>query len=379
MIVRAGIFLLGFLVAGCGGGGGGSSATTTTLPPAPVAAAIVTGNAFFYQDVAPTGNAVRAGFTTDGHSITSYLTSVLTWQVIVPNGPIYGDPVISRLSTGRWLMTAGTVDNDPRGANALMIQESTCPTVSQAAVRVLNRSTAATCEATGGLSMAKTSQAFNVNGSQYIFGMADAKIMLMRLTDATHSTADLTSICVRRTRAANFAALNWGEATIVIDSAQAPGLLLSDSGIARRRDGTWVLFVKGIASNVGCSGGNLCELCARAIYRSTSQDLITWTTLEKMVEPASVPDAGNSTDGTVWLYWQDFAPACAAQNLQLAARAPIRFATETSTGALSASTPITIPAETFEANTNLHYATNGNPVLLPDTAAKTAFDACFGR
>ena len=167
--------------------------------------------------------------------------------------------------------------------------------------------------------------------------------MLIRLTDAIHSIADLSSICGRRTRAANLAAPGWGEATVVIDNTLAPGLLLSDSGIARRREGTWVLFVKGIASNVGCSGGNLCELCARAIYRTTSQDLMTWTTLEKMVEPDSVPDAGNSPDGIVWLHWQDIAPACAPQNLQLAAHAPIRAATETSNGALGTSTPITIP------------------------------------
>ena len=78
---------------------------------------------------------------------------------------------------------------------------------------------------------------------------------------------------------------------MVIDNTVAPGLLLSDTAIARRRDGTWVLFVKGIASSVGCSGGGLCELCARAIYRTTSRDLMTWSALEKMAEPASVPDA----------------------------------------------------------------------------------------
>lgn len=372
--------VLGFsiLLAGCGGGGGGTPAPTgtgmITVPPATVA-----GNAFFYQDVAPTGNAVRAGHTTDGRNITSYLTSVLTWQVIVPNGPIYGDPVISRLSNGRWVMTAGTVDGDTRGANALMIQESSCPTVSQASVKVLNRSTGATCEPGGGTSMAKTSQVFEANGSRYLFGMMNSKIMLVRLTDATRSIADLTSICVRRTRAATLADLGWGEATVVVDGTQAPGLLLSDTGIARRRDGTWVLFVKGIASGLGCAGGNLCELCARAIYRTTSSDLINWTPVEKMVEPASVPDAGNAADGTVWLYWQDFAPACAAQNLQLAARAPIRMAAEGANSALGTSAPITIPAETFETNTNLHYPTNGNPVLLPDAAAKAAFDACFNR
>jgi hypothetical protein len=35
--------------------------------------------------------------------------------------------------------------------------------------------------------------------------------------------------------------------------------------------------------------------------------------------------------------------------------------------------------EAFETDSRLHYPTNANPVRLPDAAAKTALDACFGR
>ena len=102
--------------------------------------------------------------------------------------------------------------------------------------------------------------------------------------------------------------------------------------------------------------------------------------------------AGFTTDGrlinsylTSVLTWQVIVPNGPIYSQDLAGvrrewkPAPIRAATETANGAIGTSMPITIPVETFEANTNLHYPTNGNPVLLPDAAAKTAFDACFGR
>ena len=369
-----------FVLALAACSGGSDSMGTAPPPPPPPAVATPPGNAFFYQDVNQAMNTVRAGFTADGRTITSYgATGVLQWRVLGGATQVYGDPVFSRLANGRWAMAAGTGFDDTRGRGALMYHEAACPQVTDAAVKVLNRSTAAACEPTGLVAMAKPSQVISVEGSNDIFLKADAKVMLTRLTDTTHAATELTSICVRRTRAASAAALGWGEATVVIDGTLAPGLLLSDTAIARRTDGTWVLFVKGILASVGCSGGGLCELCARSIYRTTSRDLVTWTALEKMVEPASVPDAGVAPDGAVWLYWQDFGPTCAAQDLQLAARAPIRGAAEGAGGALGTSIAVSVPAEPFETDTRLHYPTNGNPVLLPDTAAKTAFDACFGR
>jgi hypothetical protein len=364
------LMALAVLLAGCGGGGGASNAEPAGTPP---------GSAFFYQDVNAGANTVRAGFTTDNRLIDAYRRDVASWVVLGGATRVYGDPVISRLANGRWAMAAGTGHDDPRGASALMYHEAACPQVTDSAVKVLNRSSAVGCEANGMVAMAKPSQVFAAFGSNYIFLMADGRILLTRLTDATHVATDLASICVRRVPASSATALGWGEATVVIDSVQAPGLFLSDTAIARRADGTWVLFVKGILASVGCSGGNLCELCARSIYRTTSTDLMTWTPLVKMVDRASVPDAGVAPDGSVWLYWQDFGPACDAQDLQLAARSPIRGAAEIPGGTLATSAPIRIPAEPFETDTRLHYPTNGNPVLLPDAAAKTAFDACFGR
>jgi hypothetical protein len=92
-----------------------------------------------------------------------------------------------------------------------------------------------------------------------------------------------------------------------------------------------------------------------------------------------VPDAGVDPDGNVRLYWQNFAQACDGQDLQLAARAPITGAVEQANGTLGTPANVAFQGEAFESNTQLHYPTNGNPVLLPSAAAKTAFDACFGR
>jgi hypothetical protein len=79
----------------------------------------------------------------------------------------------------------------------------------------------------------------------------------------------------------------------------------------------------------------------------------------------------------VWLYWQNFAATCAAQDINVAARAPISGAAESSTGALGTPINVSFLRESFETNTALHYPTNGTPVHLPDTAAKAALDACF--
>jgi hypothetical protein len=99
----------------------------------------------------------------------------------------------------------------------------------------------------------------------------------------------------------------------------------------------------------------------------------------KLVDKASVPEAVNYPDGSLWLYWQTFTPACEAQDLMVAGRAPISGAFEQADGTLSSVSTVSIPKEAFEADTTKHYATNGNPVALPSTEAKAAFDACFGR
>src|SRR5678816_3693632 len=108
------------LAAACGGAG--SSATTApgatgTTSPAPAAGASM---AFFYQDVAPGGNSVKAGSTADGRTIDTSGISFLNWQPVGRITTSFGDPVFSRLANGRWAMTAGTGVEDPRGGDALM-------------------------------------------------------------------------------------------------------------------------------------------------------------------------------------------------------------------------------------------------------------------
>lgn len=358
-------------IAGCGGGdSGGTSGTGSPVAPAGTA------SAFFYQDVTPNGNSVRGGFTSDGRVVEPAGESVLSWQVFGQT-QVYGDPVFSRLSNGRWAMTATTSPQDPRGALALQYHEAQCPRVVDSAVRVLANAPSAACEAASATAMAKTSQVFEADGSRYLFTMVGAKIYLVRLSDATRGASDLASICIRKSRAATLSELQWGEATVVLDATQVPGLLLGDTGVARRADGTWVLFVKGIPVGLACSAGSVCELCTRGVYRTTSRDLINWSAPELIAQAASVPEAHNAADGSVWLYWQDFGPTCAALNLNLAQRAPIRGVQETAGGALGAIVTVTFAGEAFETNAQLHYATNANPVRLPDAAARSSLEACL--
>jgi hypothetical protein len=375
---RAAILIGMALLAGaCSGGGGGTTTSAPSTPPAAPTAA--PGVAFFYQDVNAGFNTVRVGFSSDMHTVTPYNAQVLQWQVINGSTRVYSDPVYSRLANGRWAIAASASPTDSRGSGNLLYHEAACPRVDDSAVRVITRSTAAGCVAQGTLVGAKPSEIFEVNGSNYMFMMIDGRIHLVRMSDATRAATDLTSICVRSSPAASFASLQWGEATVVIGDATAPGLRLSDTGIARRTNGTWTLWVKGIPASTSCTQASLCELCARGIYRTTSADLLNWSTPERLVDQASVPDASVAPDGTVWYYWQSFAAACAAQDLNLAGRAPIRGAPETASGALGATVSVVFTGEAFETNTALHYPTNGNPVFLGDTAAKTSFDACFNR
>jgi hypothetical protein len=366
------------LLAACSGGGGSQGGTS---PPPPPTVAGPPGNAFFYQDVGLGGiNSVRVGFTTDGRVVQTYGVNLMSWQALRGQAMIYGDAVFSRLANGRWVMTAGTGVDDPRGPAGIMYHEASCPQVVDAAVKVWNPARTASCDSSVPTSTAaKVSQVFELDGARLLFTATNGRVYIAKISDATHAAADLQSICFRRTPVARIADLAWGEATAVIDATITGNLFVSDTAIARRRDGTWVLFLKGIALPAGCQSGQLCELCARSIYRTTSTNLMTWTALEKVVEQASVPDAGVDPDGNVRLYWQNFVPACAAQNLQLAARAPITGAAEQANFALGTPANTTYPGEAFETNTQLHFPTNGNPVLLPDAAAKTALDACFGR
>jgi hypothetical protein len=358
-----------------------SSATTASSPggsAAPTPSAATGGSmAFFYQDVAPGGNSVKAGSTADGRVIDTTGISFLNWQPVGRITTSFGDPVFSRLANGRWAMTAGTGVEDPRGGDALMYYESTCPRVDEAAIKVLLPSTSAACAPARGMLIGKTSETFSLDGAQYVFSTSESGVRLIKLADATKAATDLTSICLRPAAPRAVSEMSPGEATVVIAPASASGLRLSDTAMARRRDGTWVLFVKGYPSTATCVSGSVCELCARSIYRTTSRDLLTWSTLEKMVDQASVPEASTFPDGSVALYWQSFQETCIAQDVSVAARAPIRMAFETATGALGTPVAITFPREAFETNKNLHYPTNANPILLPDSAAATALNACL--
>jgi hypothetical protein len=334
-------------------------------------------SAFFYQTVTPQAATVRAGATYDGTNIWTYDVNLVNANdgIGAPGG--YGDPVFSMLPNGRWAMTATARPNDPRGVG-LMYYEGMCPIVDRAKVRVISARSAPGCNARATIAMAKTSQVFAVDGSNYVFTMSGAEIYLTRLTDSTRTASELTSICVKPDALRSIHDLAWGDSGRVITRAQAQDLLLSDTAIARRTDGTWVLFVKGIARSAACPQGSLCELCSRSIYRTLSRDLVHWAELENVVRQASVPDATTYPDGRVWLYYQNFARACATNDKRLADRAPITGAFELEDGTLSYGFDVKVSNETFETDTRAHYATNGNPIALRDDETYEALNACMG-
>lgn len=328
-------------------------------------------SAFFYQTVEPKISTVRAGVTRDGQAVDIYNVNL----VDAKNGTFaLGDPVFSRLSNGKWAMTSWG-KSDTFG---LHYYEGNCPVVDNSNIKSLPASSASGCQRVPLSAMAKTSQVFEVEGSNYLFTHINSEIYLTRLTQgSTKSATELSSVCVRQTNASKLSELGWGESSRVITKEKANNLLLSDTGIARRKDGTWVLFVKGIAKDSGCAPTSTCELCARHIYRTTSTDLIHWTDLEKVVSQASVPDAVTYPDGQVWVYYQNFSEVCSSNNLRLAERAPITGRYEQADFSLSNGIHVKVSNEAFETNTALHYPTNGNPIALPDTAARDALDACM--
>ena len=361
-----------------------AKSTQTTSSTTPSTSSVDDTIAFFYQTVGKfvngTGNnTVEAGSTVDGISVSSYGVTTLDWNIGKNEQYHYGDPVMSRLSDGNWAMTAWSGQRDPRGAAFLLYHEASCPVVNDADVIAVGPSTAAGCKQVRGIDMAKTSQVFEGPDGNYVFHMIGGEIYLAHLSDASHSAMDLESMCILPSPVSTMSSLEYGESTLVIGAADSENMLLSDTAIARRSDGTWVMFVKGIKKDSGCTaGGSICELCARNIYRTTSTDLLNWSPLEVVVEQASVPEATTMPDGTVWLYWQDFDDACAAQDQIVAGIAPITAAYELpDTFELSEPEHIRIPDEKFETNKKIHYATNGNPVSLPNSEALAAYEACM--
>lgn len=349
----------------------------TTLPPVTLASLFNWPAAFFYQTVDPVRSTVRAGATWDGANTRTYDADLV--RAKDGKETSYGDPVFSRLSNGRWAMTAWTAPNDPRGSG-LMYYEGVCPAVDASAVKVFSASTASGCEARNP-AMAKTSQVFDAGGSNFVMTMSNGEVYLTRLSDATRSTTSLTSICLKQSAVTSVQDLRAGESSRVLSKTTAGDLLLSDTAIARRIDGTWVLFVKAIPGSVNsaCRPGSICELCGRGIYRTVSSDLLHWSALEKVVSQASVPEATRYPDGTVWLYFQNFSRVCTANDLNLAERAPITGVYELEGGNTSSGFDVKFWNEAFESDTSLHYPTNGNPIFLPNAEAYEALNACIGR
>ncbi len=337
--------------------------------------------AFFYQKVGPfvagTGlNTVEIGSTNDGINISTHNISSIHWYVGPSSDSTYGDPVVSYLPDGKWTFTAWTGPSDPRGAGKILYYESPCPIIVDSEVINLGSSSASGCQVLSALQIGKTSQVFEEGGKTYLFHSTSSKaVHLACLSDSVNSAMNLTSLCAKSTAYSTLAELNYGETMPVYSS---DSLLLSDVAIARRLDGTWVLFMKGISDTSTCTQGSLCELSARGIYRTTSSDLINWSTLEKVVSQASVPEASVDADGKVWLYWQDFTNAISANNLMLASIAPISGSYETP-GTYEFSSPVqaNFLNEAFQTNSSLHYATNANPVYLPDSTAVNSLQSCL--
>lgn len=363
------------------------SATSSAKPTATTASSTTADSetsentiALFYQTVGSKKsgsgqNSVQAGTSADGLVVDSLGSAVLSWTIGPDGNEGYGDPVFSYLENGNWAMTAWSTKEDPRGAASLMYYEGSCPEVDDEEVKVLVPSTEAGCATVRGTSMAKSSQIFAVGDSNYIFNAMIGSIYLTRLSDGSQGGDELDSLCPLQSPVSTLSDLDYGQSTKVLSSDTA-GLLLSDTAIARRADGTWVLFVKGIPPDSGCTNLTLCELCTRAIYRTTSTDLVNWSELEMVEQGVSVPEAVTMPDGTVRLYFQDFSDACQAQDSQLANIAPISTAYELSDSfEMSEAEQVSFPDESFETNKMMHYATNGNPIYLP-AEALDALAAC---
>lgn len=336
--------------------------------------------AYFYQTVGPmiSGkgyNTVETGTSSDGVTVRTNYVKAIDFYIGTSPDSAYGDPVISYLPNGKWAMTAWTGSTNYHGGSKMLYYESNCPVVADNSVIALGAKSTAGCQFINTLQIGKTSQVFGVGSKTYVLHSNQLGVNIACLSDATNSAMSLTGICVKSTPYSTLAQLNYGESMPVVTSTS---LNLSDAAIAKRTDGTWVVFLKGISNTSTCVPGSLCELAARGIYRTTTSDFITWTPLELMVTKASVPEATNTSDGKVWLYWQDFTNACNANNLALAARAPISSAYEQlTTFSLSSPVQVTFNDESFQTNTILHYATNGNPVFLPSQSAIDAYKNCI--
>ncbi len=322
--------------------------------------------AFFYQTVGNEDNAVMAGSTLDGFEIDSAGFTSIAWEGPMVADNRYSDPVVSRMPDGTWTVTSRSAPTDSHGAHLLMYSENSCPEfpeIDDPNIHYLSALEGSECITQTRTLMAKTSQVFEADGEWYVFHAVESELWLAHLGNAEQRPTELAGLCF----VDNDELPAVGQ-TERIYSDQAEGWLISDAAISRRTDGTWVLFIKGIEDGLCDTNGGLCELCGRQIFRTTSEDLVEWTALESVMTQASIPESTVDADGRVWLYWQDFTPACDAQDLFLANRAPISGAYEDAVGDLTSEGFVSFPEETFERDTNQHYATNSNPVRVPGEA-----------
>lgn len=338
---------------------------------------------FFYQYVGlmtngSGDNGVTVGTSMDGLVVNSYKTDAIKWTVSKNNHDIYGDPVFSYLSNGNWAVTAWSSHEDSRGPGYLLYNEASCPQMNDEETIAIGPSKASGCSNTRNVTGGKSSQVFSDEDGNYLFTMINGEIYLNHISDASQSTEDLKSICVLSTPVKKLSDLDYGESTLILSRDNPEKLLFSDTAVAKRGNGTWVLFVKGVPKDNGCEPNTICELCARGVYRSTSTDLITWSTPEKVVSEASVPEAVTMPDGTVRLYWQDFSKVCSENDQFLGQTAPIATAYEMPGSYDLSDTEFTsYPDDEFETNSKLHYATNGNPVTIPNADVMSDLAACM--
>ncbi len=346
---------------------------------------------FFYQTVG-LQNQVRVGWTHDGTTVTSSGSDyALSWGVIGKN-VTWADPVMSYLKNGTYATTAGTFDQDPRGAAMFMYHETTCPrsgpAPEAAAVKVItpkSHASDALCKQTDNVVGGKGSRIFDIDGSNYMFISNQGTMYLLRMTNGS-STGSPDAMCFLETAVTKVSSLRVGDATPVVPigtvgavASGTDGLVFGDAGIMRRTDGTWVLIMKGFPKTLadGHQCHDLCELCNRGIYRATSKDLLTWSAIDRIAFRASVPEAAVDPTGRPWVYYQDFGAACDAQNLQLAGRAHISAISELDlSGTMSTPTHVVFTGQSFEKDEQEHYPTNGNPVMLSGPDAFSQLQSC---
>jgi len=336
--------------------------------------------AFFYQNVGFGLNDVRWG-TWSEEVVDSSGFTAMSFDTMGEDIDPLGDPLFSRWADGRWSMAAASGMDHPSGIGQLLLHLGECPVVDDNdALHLLTRSDAEGCAGPGWVLIGKGSQVFSHQGSDWLFMNTGPDVMLVRAGDGTQDLLDHDSLCYLTEAPDSLDDIAVGEGAPILHAPDTD-LLLSDVAIARRLDGTWTLFIKGIPQDSGCMPLSKCELCSRGIYRSTSTDLLHWTQPELVASEASVPDAANGVNGEVWLFWQDFSEACDAGTDQefhmLAARAPLTGAFEGEGGVFSAPMTLTFPEEAFENDPQLHYPTNPNPILLPDAAALSDLESCF--